>query len=318
MKRFLARRFAFSLMTLFLLSLLVFFAGQVLPGNVGRAILGPFADQLAVDELNHQLGVDRSFLVQYGTWIWHLIQCDMGESYIYRTPVAPFVMQALGHSLKLAALAFLFVVPLGIFGGVLAALNLNRPIDRIISIAGVSMTALPEFVTGIVLILLFGVWLRWLPISAAWPDGAGPLVQVYYLILPAMPLVLVLFGYIARMARAGMIEALDSDYTRTAVLKGLPWRGVIWRHVLRNALLPTITVIASQTGYLIGGLVVVETLFRYQGIGSLIFNAAKSKDFPMLEACVLTIGIIYAVATLIADLLYSLLNPRIRIGNAND
>jgi len=124
----------------------------------------------------------------------------------------------------------------------------------------------------------------------------------------------VLFGYIARMARSGMIEALDSDYTRTAVLKGLPWRTVIWRHVLRNALLPTVTVIATQTGYLIGGLVVIETLFRYQGIGSLIFTAARGKDFPILEAGILTIGIVYAVATLAADFLYSVLNPRIRLG----
>ena len=118
----------------------------------------------------------------------------------------------------------------------------------------------------------------------------GSSTQIYYLLLPSMPLVLVLFGYIARMARAGTIEALDADYTRTAVLKGLPQRTVIWRHVLRNALLPTITVIATQTGYLIGGLVVIEMLFHYQGIGSLIFTAASKKDFPMLEAGVLTIG----------------------------
>jgi peptide/nickel transport system permease protein len=124
----------------------------------------------------------------------------------------------------------------------------------------------------------------------------------------------VLFGYIARMARAGMIEALESDYTRTAVLKGLPWRTVIRRHVLRNALTPTITVIATQAGYLIGGLVVVETLFRYQGIGSLIFTAARGKDFPVLEAGILVIGIVFALATLIADITYSLLNPRIRLG----
>ena len=126
---------------------------------------------------------------------------------------------------------------------------------------------------------------------------------------------LVLFGYIARMARAGTVEALDADYTRTAVLKGLPRRTVIWRHVLRNALLPTITVIATQVGYLIGGLVVVEVLFHYQGIGSLIFTAARGKDFPMLEAGVLTVGIIYTIATLSADTLYSLLNPRIRFGS---
>jgi len=205
-------------------------------------------------------------------------------------------------------------VPIGILGGVIAALNFNRPLDRIISLGGLSVTVLPEFVTGIILILIFGVWLRWLPIAAAWPKGAGVLTQLYYLILPSLPLFLVLFGYIARMARSGMIEALDSDYTRTAVLKGLPWRTVIWRHVLRNALLPTITVIATQTGYLIGGLVVIETLFRYQGIGSLIFTAARGKDFPMLEAGILTIGIVYAVATLIADFLYSVLNPRIRLG----
>ncbi|AZN98015.1 MAG: ABC transporter permease subunit [Mesorhizobium sp.] len=318
MSRFLGRRFAFSLTTLFLLSLLVFFVGQVLPGNVGRTILGPLADQEAVDALNRQFGLDRPIVEQYGTWIWHFLQGDMGQSYIYGVPVAPFIVQALGNSLKLALVAFMLVVPLGILGGVLAALNADRPIDRVISMGGLSATVMPEFVSGVVLIMIFGVWLRWLPISAAWPEGAGPLTQLYYVILPAIPLVLVLFGYIARMTRASMIEALDSDYTRTAVLKGLTWRRVIWRHVLRNALLPTITVIASQTGYLIGGLIVVETLFRYQGIGSLIFRAAKAKDFAMLEAGVLIIGITYAVATLLADILYSILNPRIQMETAND
>lgn len=301
-------------MTLVLLSMMVFFGGQVLPGNVGRSILGPFADEAAVQLLNHQLGVDRSYLVQYWDWISHFVVGDMGNSYAYRSPVAPFVIDALLNSLKLAAVAFVMVVPIGVLGGVIAALNVNRPLDRLISLGGLSATVLPEFVTGIVLILIFGIWLKWLPISATWPEGSGFGTQLYYLILPALPLFLVLFGYIARMARAGMIEALDSDYTRTAVLKGLPWRTVIWRHVLRNALTPTITVIATQTGYLIGGLVVVEMLFRYQGIGSLILTAARGKDFPVLEAGILTIGIVYAVATLAADILYSVLNPRIRLG----
>jgi peptide/nickel transport system permease protein len=133
-----------------------------------------------------------------------------------------------------------------------------------------------------------------------------------YLILPAIPLTLILFGYISRMARAGTVEALESDYARTALLKGLPRGVVIRRHVLRNSLLPTITVVATQTGYLIGGLVVVEYLFRYQGIGSLIYTAATNKDFPMLEAGVLTVGIVYMVATLVADLMFAWLNPRIR------
>ncbi len=301
-------------MTLVLLSLMVFFGGQVLPGNVGRAILGPFADERAVVALNQQLGLDRPYLVQYWDWISHFVQGDMGMSYVFRSPVAPFVLDALGNSLKLAAVAFLLVVPLGILGGIIAALNVNRPLDRIISLTGLSATVLPEFVTGIVLILVLGVWLQWLPIAATWPEGAGFATQLYHLILPSLPLFLVLFGYIARMARAGMIEALDADYTRTAVLKGLPWSTVIRRHVLRNALLPTITVIATQTGYLIGGLVVIETLFRYQGIGSLILTAARGKDFPVLQAGVLTVGVVFSLAALIADLAYTLLNPRIRLG----
>ena len=173
---------------------------------------------------------------------------------------------------------------------------------------------MPEFVSGIVLIVIFGVTLKGLPVTASAGAGAGALNQFRHLILPAIPLVLVLFGYIARMARAGTIEALNSDYTRTAVLKGLPETTVIRRHVLRNSLLPTITVIATQTGYLIGGLVVVETLFNYQGLGNLIYKAAVAKDFAMLEAGVLIIGVVYVVATLIADLLLTLLNPRLRIG----
>lgn len=313
--RFFARRFALGVVTLLLLSLIVFLSCQVLPGNIALSILGPLADPRAVEALNHQLGVDRPLLVQYSEWIWRFVHGDMGQSLLYRAPVAPFVMRAFGNSLKLAAVALLLVVPLSILGGVVAALHVNRPLDRIISLGGLSMTVLPQFVSGIVLILIFGISLGWLPISAAAPDGAGLMTQLYHLIMPALTLVLVLFGYIARMARAGMIEALDSDYTRTAVLKGLPWALVIRRHVLRNALLPTITVIASETGYLIGGLVVVETLFRYQGIGSLILVAATGKDFPMLAAAVLVVGVIYALATLVADLISSLLNPRLRMAS---
>lgn len=294
--------------------MLIFAGAHLLPGNVGSAMLGPFADQAAVDVLNHEMGTDRPLLVQYGDWISGFVTGDLGMSYAYRSPVAPFLATALLNSAKLAAVAFALVVPLGIFGGVIAALYRGRPTDRILSVVGLSATVVPEFVSGILLILIFGVWLKWFPISASWDEGASPLTQLYHLILPAIPLVLILFGYIARMARAGMIEALDADYTRTAVLKGLSYPKVIWRHVLRNALLPTISVIATQTVYLIGGLVVIEILFHYQGIGSLIYTAAKKKDFPMLQAAVMSIGALFALTTLLADLLYARLNPRIRYG----
>jgi peptide/nickel transport system permease protein len=308
------KRLGLALITLWLLSLIVFFAGQVLPGDPGRSILGPLAAPSAVAALDHQLGVDKPLISQYGTWISGLARGDMGTSYQFRSSVEPFIQAALVNSVKLASLAFVVVVPLGILGGVLAALHVGRFTDRIISVAGLSAATVPEFVSGIVVIVVFAVALKWLPVSASAGQGASAASQLHHLLLPAIPLVLVLFGYIARMARAGMIEALDSDYARTATLKGLKRSVMIRRHVLRNALLPTITVIATQTGYLIGGLVVVETLFNYQGIGNLIFKAAQGKDFPMLEAGVLTIGVVYMVATLIADVLYTVLNPRLRLG----
>ncbi len=316
MGSYILRRFGLALVTLWLLSMIVFFAGQVLPGDPGRSILGPLAAQRAVLNLDHQLGVDRPILTQYWTWITGVVRGNMGLSYQFRSPVEPFIHAALVNSAKLAALAFIIVVPLGILGGVVAALNVGRLSDRVISITGLSAATVPEFVSGIVVIVIFGVELKLLPVSASAGSGASALTQLDHLILPAIPLVLVLFGYIARMARAGTIEALESDYARTATLKGLSRSVVIRRHILRNSLLPTITVVATQTGYLIGGLVVVETLFNYQGIGKLIFQAAQGKDFPMLEAGVLTIGIVYMVATLVADVIYTLLNPRLRLGSA--
>jgi len=315
--RFLARRIGLALVTLWLLSVIVFLGANVLPGDVGRRILGPFADPRAVAAFNHQLGFDRPILVQYWSWLTHALRGDLGNSIAFGDPVVSMLARALGNSLKLGLVAFILVVPLGVLGGIVAALNRDRFLDRLITIAGISATAVPEFVFAILAILIIGVALRLLPITATAPDGSSVPVQFGYLILPAIPLVLVLFGYIARITRAGMIEALDADYTRTAVLKGLPYGTVIRRHVLRNALLPTIAVVATQTGYLIGGLVVIEFMFNYQGIGQLLFLAAQKKDFPLLQAGVMVIGAVYLIATLIADITYSLLNPRIRYGGAD-
>jgi peptide/nickel transport system permease protein len=316
MARYVLKRLGLALLTLVLLSLIIFFATQVLPGNPGRAILGPFASESAVNALNHTLGVDRPLISQYWSWASGVVHGDLGTSYQFRAPVSTFLWPALGRSLKLAAVAFVIVVPLSILGGVVAALYRGRAVDRTISVTGLSLSTIPEFVSGIVLIVVFGIALKVLPVTASAPAGSAFPTQLRYLILPAIPLVLILFGYIARMARAGTIEALDSDYVRTATLKGLPRSVVIRRHVLRNSLLPTITVIATQTGYLIGGLLVVETLFNYPGLGRLTVTAATDKDFPMLAAGVLVIGVVYLLATLVADVLYSVLNPRIRFQRA--
>lgn len=314
--RAIAKRIVLSLLTLWLLSVLVFAGGQLLPGDVARAILGPLADPQAVASLDRQLGLEGSPLVQYWQWIRHFVTGDLGSSYVYRQPVAAIVAAALGYSLKLGGVAFVLVVPAGIAAGVWSALHAGRPIDRLLGLIGTVTAVLPEFVTAIVLILVFGLWLKVLPITALWPADAGFLTQLEYLVLPSLPLVLALFGYLSRMARAGTLAALSADFTRTAVLKGLTPRAVLWRHVLRNALPPTISVTATQLGYLMGGLVVIEVLFRYPGLGGLIYAAARDKDFPLLEACVLIVGAIYTSAALLADVLQSLLNPRIRFGAA--
>ena len=313
---FIAKRLGLALITLWILSVIVFFAAQVLPGDPGRAILGPLAAPSAVHALDHQLGTDKPLIQQYTTWIGHMVTGNFGTSYEYQAPIGPLLGTALVNSLKLAALAFVLVVPLGIILGVVGALNHGKVLDRTISVVGLSAATISEVVWSVVLIVVFGIWLNILPIQASTPAGSSIGTQVYHLILPAIPLVLILFAYIQQMARAGTVEALNSDYARTATLKGLPRGVMIRRHVLRNSLLPTITVVATQVGYLIGGLVIVEVIFHYNGIGTLLFNAANKKDIPMLEAGILTIGVIYMVATLIADILYSVLNPRIRYRSA--
>jgi len=305
-----AKRCALSLLTLFLLSIVVFAAGQLLPGDVGRSILGPLADARAVAALNHQLGTDQPPLLMYLRWIGGILHGDLGMSYAYRSPVSPFILHALVKSFALAAITVIIVVPISIGAGILAALNDGKWLDRSITLGGLTLTVVPEFVSGIILILIFGAWLHVLPTSANTRPGSSIFEQIRHLILPSLPLVLILFGYISRITRAGMIDALEADYTRTAKLKGLPRRTVIFRHVLRNALLPTITVIATQTSYLLGGLVVVETLFRYQGIGSLILTAARGKDYPMLEAGILTVGAAFILSAILADMLIAFLDPR--------
>jgi peptide/nickel transport system permease protein len=312
--RYILKRLGLALITLVLLSIAVFAVSTILPGNVGRSVLGPFATQDSVDALNEQLGTNRPLVTQYLDWAGGVLQGDLGMSLQRQVPARDLIGPALVNSLKLALLAFVLCIPLSILGGVIAALRYGKATDKSITIAGISLASMPDYVSGIILILVFGIWLGWLPVTAQWPEGAGPLTQIEYLFLPAMTLSVVLFGYIARVTRASVVEALDSDYARTAFLKGLPSRVVVRKHVLRNALPPTIAVVAVQVGYLFGGLVAVEFLFNYQGIGLLVLDASRFKDLPLLTAAILLIGALYLIVTLLADLLYVALNPRIRLG----
>lgn len=314
MALYVLRRVALALVTLFLLTIIVFAISNVLPQNVGRAILGPFATAEAVAELNRQLGTDQPLLVQYWRLLEGIVTLDFGTSYQTGQPVRDVIGPTIVNSTKLALLALALTVPLGIVGGVVAALRRGRLADRVIVTLGLAGSAIPEFVTSTFLIFLLGLKLNVLPVLATWPEGAGIGTQIYYLFMPALALVLVYFGYIARMARAGTISALEADYARTATMKGLSRTTVLRRHVLRNAMLPTISVVATQAGYLFGGLLAVEVIFNVNGLGRLLVTAAKAKDLPVLSAGVIVIGAIYMVATLLADLLISYLNPRIRLG----
>lgn len=314
MWRFLLKRLGLGLITLVLVSVIVFVVAQLFPGDVGRTILGPYASPEAVARVDHQLGVDQPIPVRYWNWITGFVRGDWGQSYLLSTAVAPLVLDHLKNSLILAGFAFLITIPISIGLGVLAGLLYGKAGDRLITISGLSLVALPEFVSGVILVYVFAVVLKWLPASSSVPTW-NPADIVRQLLLPAIPLMLVLFGYISRMARAGTITVLQSNYIRTAILKGLPRRVVIWRHVLRNALLPTITVVFVQIGYLVGGLVVIEALFSYPGMGKLVFDSAAGHDLPMLEATVLMIAVIYFLANLTADVLYAVLNPRVRLSS---
>ena len=313
MARYIGRRLLLMIPTLILVSILVFALSEVLPGDVGRVILGPYASQSSVTQLDHKLGMDKPIYVRYFEWIGHFVTGHLGNSLQYTSlTVSSIVWHALGNSMLLAGFALVIIVPASIAVGVIAGLRRDSLLDRVITIFSLSMTVMPEFVTAIVLIVIFAVVLHWLP-SYGMPQSPGPFIdRFYYLILPAIPLMLVELGYVARMARAGTATELERPYIRTATLKGLPRRRVVFSHVLRNAMVPTVTVIGSQIGWLIGGLVVVETLFNYPGIGRYTVQAALNHDQPLLEACVLAIAVIYMVANLVADIVVALLNPRIR------
>lgn len=313
MTRFIARRVVLSLLTLWLIATIVFVIANVLPNDVGRTILGPFAPQESVDALNERLGTNRPLAVRYVDSIVGVFTLDFGDSFVTNKPVLPTLAAAIGRSAKLAGLALLITIPIAIVAGLIAARRRDRPIDRGIVLLGVTSSSIPEFVTGTILVVLVGVQLKWLPVTARPPANANLLTEVRSLLLPALAMAIVYFGYIARMTRAGTIEVLQSDYIRTATMKGLSTAQTMRRHVLRNALIPTVAVIAVQIGYLFGGIIAVERIFNYNGMGQTMLFAAERKDIPTLTAGAIIVGLVYMIATLIADLLIAWMNPRIRL-----
>ena len=308
--RLILRRLGLALLTLLLVSMLVFATAELLPGDLGRTILGPYANEEQVAALNESLGADDPAPVRYADWLARFAQGDWGTSAALRQPVRPLVLDRLGNSIVLALYALVLAVPFAVALGMVAARHRGRPLDATVSASAVSLLAMPEFVIGTILSIVLAVELGWFPVSSAVPDDAVSLV--HELTLPAAVLALALFGSLVRVTRAASLTALDADYTRTATLKGLPPRRVLAWHVLPNVLPPTIAAIGAHVGYLIGGLVVVETLFSYPGLGKLLLDSATARDLAPLEACVLATAIAVMAANLIADVAASALDPRLR------
>ncbi len=295
-----------------LVSLLVFAATQVLPGNTADAILGrtATAEQKAI--YTKQLGLDKPLWQQYWSWFSGVLHGDLGRSVANQQTVSSFISARLSNSLILAGATLLFLIPGSVILGAWAGVRRGRAADHAISGISLGLIALPEFVTGTILAAVVAVSLKLVPPTSIIPIGASPLSQPSLLVLPVITLCLAGCAYIVRMLRAGVIESMSSDYVQAARLNGINERRVIFRHALRNSLAPTVQVVALTVQWLIGGIVVVETVFSYPGLGAGLVGAVTGRDIPVVQSVTLILALVYIVINLIADLVVVLLVPKLR------
>jgi peptide/nickel transport system permease protein len=311
---YILRRLGLILVTMFVASIIIFGVTQLLPGDVAQVVLGQFATPQAVENLREELGLNRPHIIQYIDWLTGFITGDWGDSMVSRMEVRPMVMGRLRNSMMLAGVSLALYVPLGILLGIIAALKEDRPVDQAISSISMAFVGLPEFVTGLILISFLAISANLLPANSSIEPNSSFREAFPFLILPAITVSLTSLGYVARMTRSSTIDVLRSDYIRAADLKGLPRRQVLIKHVLRNSLLPTVTVVAMGIGWLIGGLIVTESVFGYPGLGRLLVFGIQRRDLTIIQATSMVIVAIYSLANLAADILYGILNPRIRVG----
>ena len=313
MLRFFTVRISLIVVTLVVISLAIFGITEALPGDAAVQILRQGATEQNLKNIREELGLDRRAYVRYLDWIRNAVQGDLGDSYIQRRPITDVMGRRLGNSIILAGFALLVSVPLAVIAGTWAGVRPDSPGDRIVSVVSVVGISLPEFVTGVLLIIVFSLWIPLFPTTSGVPTGTSPLTRPQILVLPMLTLTAVMFAYVMRMTRANVIEVMQSYYVRTAILKGLPMRRVILRHVLPNSMLPTISIIAMNLGWMLGGLIIVENVFAFPGLGQLLLTSIQTRDVPLLQAVALLIAATYTIANLLADLSYAALDPRIRL-----
>ena len=298
------------------MSALIFWATQVMPGDVAQMIVGQFATDEQIRAVRGRLGLDDPIHVQYLRWAGGVLRGDLGLSMMMDRPIGPLIKDAILRSAVLAGFSIVLVAVIGIWLGVYSAVRKGSAADHAVSLGMYFFISVPEFFWAIVVILVFAGYLGWFPATGYASLSEGFWIWLQHIVLPVATLVSGLVAHIARLTRSSMIETLQSQYVTAARAKGLPENIVIRRHALRNALVPTITVLAIDIGMLMGGIVVVETVFSYPGLGRMLIFAIEQKDIPVIQAGILTVTAVYAFANLAADLLYAFFNPRIRYGNA--
>jgi peptide/nickel transport system permease protein len=308
---YLVRRLALALVTGLAVLTLVFFVVRVLPGNPAHVILGDFASQAAIEALERRLGLDQPIWVQYAEFIGNALTGDWGVSMVTDRPVIAEILLVLPWTIELTVVALLIGVLIGIPLGVWAALHRNGGIDygvRVLSLLGLSF---PAFVSGVLLLLIFAIQLPWFPVISAKTGSLSAWAQS--LALPAINLGLINAAYITRVTRSAMLEVLEEDYVRTARAKGVPWRAVVWRHALGNAMIPIVTVVGLFLGILIGNSVLTEIVFNRPGLGKLIVGALMQRDYTMLQGLMVIYTLLVVAVNVLTDLVYGLVDPRVKL-----
>jgi peptide/nickel transport system permease protein len=312
--RMLAARILLSLLTLLLVSIIIFAIIEVLPGDVATRILGRDATPEAIAVLREKLNLNDPAVIRYVNWLGGMIQGDFGNALTSSRPISEILAPRLYNTLLLSIYAFLIYIPLSLIPALIQASRRDREVDHVISVVNLVFLSIPDFLLGTLLLVAFSVALPLLPAVSRVDVDSSAIQYLRAMTLPAITLAIAMAIAAVRMLRDNLIEVLDSEYVRMAELKGLPSRAVLLRHALPNALIPTLNVTAINLGYLIGGVVIVEKVFSYPGFGSLLVDALQYRDIPLIEATVLIAAAAYVGANLLADLGAILLNPRLRSG----
>jgi peptide/nickel transport system permease protein len=312
---FVARRVLVGAGLVLLSSFLVFTATEVLPGDPARKILGHYASPENVRALRHQLALDEPFVERYFHWLGDLLRGDFGSSVTgAHAPVSSLIGGPIANTVTLALAALLVMIPIAIALGVWAGVRAGRTPDHVVSGLTLGFIALPDFVVGSSLILIFSIWAEWLPPISLVAPGASPLETPKVLVLPVATIVIVAVGFAVRMVRAGVIEAMSSDYVQMARLNGVVERRVVFKYALRNALAPTVQVLALTLQWMVGGLFIIETVFSYPGIGLGLVEAVIDKNVPYIQAVAVLVAAAYIAINILADLIVVLLVPKLRTG----